>query len=450
MGSVSFAQHLFDKVFRDDIIRLRSMEEMWKSRRPPEPLDFQKLAATALEAKERKDEILKNSQKVWTLEENLVVFHESLEMLSKRMEEMKVSTEEDGPSPTIEFDKDDEDTLNFVTASANIRSLIFGIEPKSKFDTKQMAGNIIPAIATTNAIVAGLCVLQSFKVLKGEFSNTKEVCLVSNIQDVEADDFQVFLSPFTPERLLSSDRMGAPNPDCPVCSVTQTRIQVDIEKTTLKELIEGFLRSDLGYGEELVVNHDTNLLYDVEETDNLDSTLSALGKFCQELILANLTTYYMNADVQSGINYDSFLTIIDEEDDSPRVNLVLSIQKPYVLYIPSFHLQTHNFRTSDSDKSITALDLKPSSDAESITSAIPRRPKKPTQANGHAEPVTNGINGANGHKAETVDLSTSSKKRTADESLDEDVPALKKSKVEKDGAISIDDSDNGAIVIDDD
>jgi hypothetical protein len=77
--------------------------------------------------------------------------------------------------PIITFDKDDEDTLDFVTASANLRSIVFGIETKSRFDTKQMAGNIIPAIATTNAIVAGLCVLQSFKVLRGDFSSVKEV-----------------------------------------------------------------------------------------------------------------------------------------------------------------------------------------------------------------------------------------------------------------------------------
>lgn len=78
--------------------------------------------------------------------------------------------------PIITFDKDDEDTLDFVTASANLRSTVFGIETKSRFDIKQMAGNIIPAIATTNAIVAGLCVLQSFKVLRGDYSSSKEVC----------------------------------------------------------------------------------------------------------------------------------------------------------------------------------------------------------------------------------------------------------------------------------
>lgn len=98
----------------------------------------------------------------------------SLERLSKRMSDMK-STGEVSAEPTITFDKDDDDTLDFVTAAANLRSIVFGIETKSRFDIKQMAGNIIPAIATTNAIVAGLCVLQSFKVLKGDYTATKEV-----------------------------------------------------------------------------------------------------------------------------------------------------------------------------------------------------------------------------------------------------------------------------------
>lgn len=94
--------------------------------------------------------------------------------MSQRLKAMKSSTGGTA-EPIITFDKDDEDTLDFVTASANLRSTIFGIENKSRFDIKQMAGNIIPAIATTNAIVAGLCVLQSFKVLRGDFSSTKEV-----------------------------------------------------------------------------------------------------------------------------------------------------------------------------------------------------------------------------------------------------------------------------------
>ena len=77
----------------------------------------------------------------------------------------------------LTFDKDDDDTLDFVAATANMRAIVFGIEPRSKFDIKQMAGNIIPAIATTNAMTAGLCVLQAFKVMREDLAKAKMVSI---------------------------------------------------------------------------------------------------------------------------------------------------------------------------------------------------------------------------------------------------------------------------------
>jgi len=88
----------------------------------------------------------------------------------------------------------------------------------------------------------------------------------------------VFLSPFAPQRLLSSDHYREPTPDCPVCSPAQTRILVDLNSTTLGDVVEGLLRSQFGYGEEFTVNNEVGTLYDVDETENLAKKLADLGE----------------------------------------------------------------------------------------------------------------------------------------------------------------------------
>ncbi|GAW26885.1 putative family protein [Rosellinia necatrix] len=292
VGTEQFPQMLFDKVFNEDIARLRSMEDMWKSRTPPEPLQYESvLRQTAANVSGPKESVIQDGQKVWTLEENLIVFNDSLARLSQRIKDLKSQHGDNSTQAMISFDKDDDDTLDFVAASANIRSYMFGIERKSRFDIKQMAGNIIPAIATTNAIVAGLCVLESFKVLKGEFDKTGEV----------------FLTPFGGQRLLAPDRPRAPNPECPICSTYQTSVCVDLSRATLGDLVEDFIKLQLGFGEhDFAVSSEAGLLYDPDETDNLGKLLSELG-----------------------IDQNSFLTIVDEEDDEAFINVVLNIQSLY-------------------------------------------------------------------------------------------------------------------------
>lgn len=75
MGSTDFASKVFNKVFREDIERLRAMEDMWKTRKPPQPLSFDELQeqSTSVEAT-----ISCVDQKVWTLAEDFVVFKDRL------------------------------------------------------------------------------------------------------------------------------------------------------------------------------------------------------------------------------------------------------------------------------------------------------------------------------------------------------------------------------------
>lgn len=91
--------------------------------------------------------------------------------------------------------------------------------------------------------------------------------------------FKVFLTPFAPARLLAPDKSRQPNPDCPVCSVYNTSLTLDLSRATLKDVVEGFVQQDLGLGErEFVLNNEVGILYDFDETANLPKKLTELGQ----------------------------------------------------------------------------------------------------------------------------------------------------------------------------
>lgn len=213
---------LFAKLFEDDIQYLLSMEKLWEKRRKPTPLQWDKLpdADVTIDG-----EGLIEDQRLWTVSQCRDVFASAVDNLHKRLQGLPEGED-------LVWDKDDKDGLDFVTACANVRAHIFGIPQKTRFDVKSMAGNIIPAIATTNAIIAGLIVLESIKILQGRLNECKPVYLNRR--------------PNPRKRLLVPCVLDKPNPKCYVCSEKpEVCVRLNVEKTTVKTLEERILKAAL-------------------------------------------------------------------------------------------------------------------------------------------------------------------------------------------------------------
>jgi len=206
---------------------------------------------------------------VWKIKRNAEKFLEA----TKQLKEL-VSKE----STVLDWDKDIDQHLDFVTAAANLRCSIFNIQLSSRFDVKSKAGNVIPAIATTNAVIAGLMVLEAFKLLKNQHDKCRNIYL--------------FQQP-SGNRVLMPSRIPQPDPNCYVCGSKFATVKINVQTTTLQDFIEKIVRGEFNIQTPYIYRMDSSCIYEpkVDEDSEdegmdyqLEKTLAELNMIDNEII----------------------------------------------------------------------------------------------------------------------------------------------------------------------
>ncbi|KAI8684469.1 NEDD8-activating enzyme E1 catalytic subunit [Fusarium keratoplasticum] len=134
-----------------------------------------------------------------------------------------IAWEQEKPFPKL--DKDDPEHVTWLFQKALIRAQEFGISGVTYSLTQGTIKNIIPAIASTNAIIAAACCNEAFKIATGSAP-----CLgfESNYMMYSGND-SIYTYTFKHEK----------KDDCPVCGRQARPLEVD-PKTTLQDLIDSF------------------------------------------------------------------------------------------------------------------------------------------------------------------------------------------------------------------
>ena len=201
------------------------------------------------------------------------------------------------------WDKNDDADLRFVTASANLRAYIFGIHLTSKFDVKSMAGNIIPAVATTNAIVAGITVLQARKILATLPRSSSDHTLTS-IKHLT----NVFIS--TDRKtgaIIQSIPLEEPSGTCIQCSDLEqpVRVRMNLSLFTLHSLYEQLIRKHLKMSKPDVIIADGSgrILISADDDDEDEQMMS---KSLDQFKLINGTILVCEEDFDD-VNNDTLI-----------------------------------------------------------------------------------------------------------------------------------------------
>ncbi len=269
------------RLFHDDIQSLASLKDKWVHRQAPIPVDLSQVPAdqgTKLIA------ILRSkSQEVLPISEYMIMFLSAVEEVLRHRRDL---------IGKLSFSKDDPVSVDFVAAASNLRMFNYHIPLKSRWDIESIAGSIVPAIASTNAIVAGL---QSFNLSCAMKGSTGR------------DLWVRYPQPSGNGSIVQSSNPPGPNRDCFICQNTMITVGVrGYGDCSLADLVDLVFKQELSINCPVLIK-DGNLIYDDLEDDE-----EVRQNYGQSLIFWDFVTAGQQVQVEDGVTNQTYHVSISE------------------------------------------------------------------------------------------------------------------------------------------
>ncbi|KAH0487589.1 MAG: uncharacterized protein KVP18_000487 [Porospora cf. gigantea A] len=292
------ASDLYTALFIKHVEEHASLPDAWLQRKPPIPAP----AATDVETP------IADDFAAPTVEQAAAAF----------LDATRAILTDRGPSVgSLVFDKDDELAMSIVAAASNLRMYNYHIQPVSRWKAQEIAGQIIPAIASTNAIVAGLQVAQLRHIL--DYQKAVALCAQQKRTPPVLDDSGIR---FCWVRQQPSGRflvlptpLDPPSASCSSCQCAAIIVTLhNIPQWSMRDFVRLVLRRELNLKEPLLQTGSA-CVYDPDDDD-------------EEVLLNTLDFWDLNSgsilslnDLQQTMAFDIILAEdggIDEDEHPDR------------------------------------------------------------------------------------------------------------------------------------
>lgn len=258
---LSNISNLMNALFHDEILKRIDMGTYKTATIVPQPISLEVISQMINKFSKSLTSSMKVSEKsnwdhtLWSMEEAL---YELVSLL------YSIAMNHSNDIGNIEFDKDDLFTMKFVFISSLLRQHIFSIPFVTFHDAKGIAGNIIPAISTTNAIVAGIQILQGIKILYAKCYH-QDIIYLRHTYCIRQPQTKRnnYLLP-----IVCDD----PEDNCYVCKSNTLSLLIDTNIFLLKDFISNILKIKLGFMKP-TIGLGSSIIYEEDELLDEDEVL---------------------------------------------------------------------------------------------------------------------------------------------------------------------------------